>query len=487
MMLRARLVLTLVVGLSALVRGADTPKKSTTAAATPTNERVVRLITSSAEFRPTFGRFGGRGRFGGGNNGGNNNSGTTPNAPGYIVVTPAEGGVPVKLTVVDDVRRKLGSLSGQLGELVTITFNPATGAGAEIVTAVVPFDGPKELKRASAYIFDGIGQQKVGVQTFTTARLSKFGQTREALVPNRAGADGGKAQPDSELVERLRTFAAGNVVEVELIPGPARGTFTLIDIDAVREPQVGEFVKLTSVKDLFEKVTPAVVIELNAQELTYVLPAQAPGAPASPNAAAMIALAKRLKPGFAVRFTARPVEGRPAILRTVNVDGDVTPTSDKHLELASTFVRVEMYEEDRTKAVNVDYRPGSGRGEDRYLERGVARAIESDAEISRLKISPERAKQLSAVLDESSMRAERPAAQERSQWVNGYTAWMTARDDAARLKIEQDLLWAGQELSARGKKELTGRYTLLRSLLTPEQLEEVLKLGQEAGPMRRRP
>jgi hypothetical protein len=221
--------------------------------------------------------------------------------------------------------------------------------------------------------------------------------------------------------------------------------------------------------------------------VTYALPVQAPGAAASPSAAATAALAKRLKPGFAVRFVARPVEGKPAMLRALGVDGDVTPTSEKHLELVSTFVRVEMYEDDRTKSVNVEYRPGSGRGEDRYLERGVARAIESDSEIARLKLSPERAKQLSAVLDESSMRTERPAAQEKSLWVSGYGAWMASRDDAARLKIEQDLLWAGQELSLRGKKELIGRYTLLRSLLTPEQLEEVIKLGQENGPMRRRP
>jgi hypothetical protein len=492
MMLRAMLVLMALVGLSALVNGAETAKKATTAAAPPVNERVVRLITTSAEARPAFGRFGGRGRFGGGNNGGNNNNntgggGTAPGAAGYVVVTPAEGGVPVKLMVADDVRRKLGSLGGQLGELVTITFNSGSAAGTEIVTAVVPFDGPKELKRPQAFIFDGMGQQKIGVQTFTAARLSKFGQTREAVVPNRIASEGGKAQPDAELVERLRGFAAGDVVEVELTPGPGRGTFTLVDIDAVREPQVGEFVKLTSVKDLFEKVTPAVVIEVNAQEVTYTLPAQAPGAAASPNAAAMAALAKRLKPGFAVRFVARPVEGKPAMLRALGVDGDVTPTSEKHLELVSTFVRVEMYEDDRTKSVNVDYRPGSGRGEDRYLERGVARAIESDAEIARLKLSPERAKQLSAVLDESSMRTERPAAQEQAQWVSGYRTWMASRDDAARLKIEQDLLWAGQELSLRGKKEMIGRYTLLRSLLTPEQLEEVIKLGQENGPMRRRP
>lgn len=491
MMIRASLVLLLVVCQAAVLRGAETPKKATTAAA-PTNERVVRLITTSAEVRPALGRMA-RGRFGGGNNGGNNNNntggggGNVLGASGYVVVTSPEGGVPAKLTVADDVRRKLDSLGGQLGELVTITFNAGSAAGTEIVTAVVPFDGPKELKRTQAYIFDGIGQQKVGVQTFTTARLSKFGRTREALVPNRASVEGGKAQPDAELLERLRSFAAGDIVEAEMVAGPARGTYTLVDIDAVREPQVGEFVKLTSVKDLFEKVTPAVVIEVNAQEVTYTLPVQAPGAVTSPNVAAMTALVKRLKPGFTVRFTARPMESRPPILRALSVDGDITPTGDKHLELASTFVRVEMWEDDRTKTANVDYRAGSGRGDDRYLECGVARAIESDAEIARLKLSPDRAKQLGAVLDESSMRAERPAAQEKSQWVSGYGAWMTSRDDAARLKIEQDLLWAGQELSLRGKKELVGRYTLLRSLLTPEQLEEVIKLGQENGSMRRRP
>jgi hypothetical protein len=460
-------------------RAADKPAEP------PHQQKVVKLVATSAD-RPDFGR--GRGMGGGGRNGngpGRNapTDATTPPPAGYVVVAPPEGGQPVRLTVTDDFRRKLPGVSNLRGELVTITLKPAS-AGDPIASSVVAFDGPKALKSPKAYVFDGVGEQKVGVQTHATAKLSKFGQSREALIPNRNTVVGGKPQPDSALLERLRMLKPGDVIDADLAPGPTRGTLLLVDFDVPRDPVVGEFVKLVTVKD-GTKSLQGVSLIVEGQEKTFLFPVPAASsAPLGQSAAAIPATARRLQPGYGVRFVAKdaPDAARPALLRELRLDGEMLPTGDKSWELVSTYVRIEFTPArfGGINGINVAFRVGSNRPEDRLLNDGVDRVLESDDEAKRLAVSEGQAKQLATAHDVRLSRQDtQPTQQERTQWANAYQAWLNAADDTTRARHEHEMLQAAQELSTHWRKDLQAKYGLMRSILTAEQLEGVIKLGQK--------
>lgn len=395
----------------------------------------------------------------------------------YLQVAPADGGAPTKMVVTEDARKKLGPLYNQRGELISITVRPAGGVGSDVVTAAAPFDGPKAFKSPRAFTFEGLSEQKVGVQTFTTAKLSRLGQTREVFIPNRT-APGQKPAPDPTLLDRLKNTRQGDVIEIDVAPGPSRGAFTLTDVDAYREPQVADFVKLETIKE-GTKSYPAVTLNVDDQSKTFALPAPAPGVPLSPAAAAVQTLAKKLKPGYAVRFIARDDGPRPT-LRELRIDGEMQGSTDNDYNLVSTYVRVHF--SGRPPDPYVYFYPATSRPNDLDLDRGVSRVLFSGVESGRLKINKAQLQQLKAA------HATRPDTQdvtvtpgEKMQWTKAYNAWHNATDDATRTRVEQDMLWAAQELSQRWKKEIESKYTILRSILTPEQLEEVMKLGKKYG------
>jgi hypothetical protein len=279
----------------------------------------------------------------------------------------------------------------------------------------------------------------------------------------------------------LNGLTVGDVVEVEIAPGPGRNSFYLIDIAPPQEPLIGAFVKLTSLKDKANKTVAAIVLDVDGKETSYALPAQVPASPANTLAAAVNATARSLKPGYAVRFSVRQYEGHLPTVRAMHLDGSIEPVNEKYISVISTYVRVEFSQNffSRDKELNVDYRPGSTSEEDQVLERGVSRVLESDKESERIRLSDDQTKQLTAAMDAKRGTNVKPTALERSQWVAGYNAWMAAQDEAARTRIEQELLRAGQELSGRWRKESQEKDRSIRKILTPEQLEEVRKLGEK--------
>lgn len=466
-------VIAIIALFSSYLLAADAPKP----ASSPTTQRVVKLISTSEDERVPFG---GRG-FGRGPGGGRNIPPQNPNQPTvpYLVVTPPEGGQPVKLLVTDEYKRKLPSLEGERGNLITITIK--TGSlGSELVTGATAFDGPKSLKNSDVFIYEGIGQEKMGVQTFTAAKLSKFGQSRVVLVPNRPSFEGAKPQPDPAIMASLNGLTIGDAVEVEVVPAPARNSFYLVDIGAPREPLVGAFVKLISLKDSAKKTVAGIVLDVDGEEKSFALPAQVPTSPANSLAAAVNVMAHSLKPGYSVRFNIRQTEGQLPTVRAMRLDGSVEPVNEKYFSLISTYVKVEFSNNffSRDKEPNVDYRPGSTSEEDQFLERGVARVLESDKESARIKLSEDQTKQLNAAMDAKLGQNAKPTQVEKSQWVAGYNAWLNAQDEAARTRIEQELLRAGQELSGRWRKEVQEKVHSIRKILTPEQIEEARRLGE---------
>ena len=204
----------------------------------------------------------------------------------YIVVSPPEGGASVKLLLSGDAKKKYSSLFTLRGELINVTVKPG-GQSTDMCTAVAKFDGPRELKSPKAYIFQGTSEQKVGLQTMTVAKLTRFDQTKDAVIPNRPVA-GGKPAPDSVLIERLKNIKTGDVVEADLTAGPARNTFTLVDVDIFREPQVAEFVKLDTIKEGARSV-PAMVLNVLDEPQTIALPT---GTAMRPTDAAAVSLAR---------------------------------------------------------------------------------------------------------------------------------------------------------------------------------------------------
>ena len=69
-------------------------------------------------------------------------------------------------------------------------------------------------------------------------------------------------------------------------------------------------------------------------------------------------------------------------------------------------------------------------------------------------------------------------AKEKMQWVKAYKAFVAARDDAERAGIEQQMAFAAQDFSGRWRKQIEGKYTIIKSILDAKQLEEVRKIGK---------
>lgn len=437
------------------------------------NQRVVKLVSTSEDMR-----FGGFGRgFGRGPGGPGVPGGGGGDNDAYIVVAPPEGGKPVRLNVTAEYRRRLGSLGGERGELVTITL------AGEQVSGVTKFEGPRELKNPNTYVFDGLAQKTIAGAARPTVKLSRFGNTLEALVPVRPGLEGMQPQPDEAMMERIKGLAQGAAVQVELGPTPiaaAKNMPTLVDISIPQTPRGADFLKLSTIKDDAGKPLQAIVLEIDGAQETFALPAATPQTP-SPAAAAITATARRLKPGYGVHFAT--TDGKIPVLRDLKLDGHVEAAGEKSLHIRSTYLRVEVSENRFSRGgdgMDVNYRPGVDRTEDEVLTRGVAKVLESDQEISRLKVTPEQVRFLTSAADSLGRRRdERPTPTERQQWITAYRAWFNAANDAARLKVEQEMIAAAQELSLRLRKDYQDALFLMRTTLNSEQLPAVKELGKE--------
>ena len=77
-------------------------------------------------------------------------------------------------------------------------------------------------------------------------------------------------------------------------------------------------------------------------------------------------------------------------------------------------------------------------------------------------------------------RSDDLMAREKMRWVKAYKAWNSARDGTERAGIEQQMAFAAQDVAGRWRKDIEGKFTILKSLLDTKQLEEVRKLGKRA-------
>ncbi|MDB5319888.1 MAG: hypothetical protein JWN40_1519 [Phycisphaerales bacterium] len=391
----------------------------------------------------------------------------------YIYVAPPEGGASVKLLVSGDAKKKYASLFTLRGELINVTVK-AGGQATDMVTAIDKFDGPREMKSPKAHIFEGTDEKKVGLQTMTVAKLTRFGQTKEAAIPNRP-VPGGKPAPDPVLIERLKNIKTGDVVEVELTPGSARGSFTLVDVDTFREPQVGEFVKLDTIKEGTRSI-PAIVLTVLDEPQTIALPASSS---ARPNDAAAVALARKLRPGNYVRFTARDDAGHTT-LRDLRIDGSMEPTYRGQYEFVSTFIRVHYYVYGAD--IEVYFYPRAGRPDDQLIEKGLRYALSNSSDANRVGLKPDQVDQFKKILEARLEAGDSDdlMVREKMKWSKAYKAWNAARDDAERAKIEEQMAFAAQDISGHWRKDIESKFTILKTLLDTTQLEEVRKLGKKS-------
>jgi hypothetical protein len=391
----------------------------------------------------------------------------------YILVSPPEGGASVKLLLSGDAKKKYSSLFTLRGELINVTVKPGGGQSTDMCTAIEKFDGPREMKFPKAYIFEGTSEQKVGQQMMTVAKFTRFNQTKEAAIPNRP-VPGGKPAPDPVLIERLKNIKTGDVVEAELTAGP-RGSFTLVDVDIFREPQVGEFVKLDTIKEGTRSV-PAMVLNVLDEPQTIALPS---GTAMRPTDAAAVSLARRLKSGTYVRFTARDDNGRPT-LRDLRVDGAMEGTYSGRYEFVSTFIRIQYYIYGAD--IDVYFYPRAGRPDDQIIEKGLRYALYNSSDARKVGLDPDKVDQFKKILETrlESNDSDDLMVREKMQWVKAYKAWNNARDDTERARIEEQMAFAAQDMSGRWRKDIEGKFTILKSLLDPKQLEEVRKLGKKS-------
>ena len=389
----------------------------------------------------------------------------------YVWVSAPEGGPPVKLLLTGDARKKFGDLFQIRDELLDVTVKPG-GQATDMVTSISKFKGPAGLKSPRAFLFDGVTERKLGTQTQTVVKLSRFGQTKEAVIANRPGP-GGKTAPDPVLMERVRGLKTGDCVEVELGAGVGPDAARLLDIDTYREPVMGEFVKAETVK-VGTRPMPAIVLTVAEERKTFLLPSRLP---LTPGEQAIVALSKRLKPGYSVRFTARE-EGDHSTLASLRVDGRMRMIFGGRHDFESTFMGVEFYGRSTTEAAFHTQR--FGRPDDTRVEAGLRKALWSSPTAGPLNLKPDLVTKLKDIInDDPPYRLpEDVRVREQAMWVKAYEAWQNARSDTERERIEQEMALAAQELGKPWKDQAEGRMALLKSFLDDKQLEKVREMGQ---------
>jgi hypothetical protein len=390
----------------------------------------------------------------------------------YIWITAAEGGPPVKLLLTGDAKQKYSALFQHKGELIDITVKPG-GQATDMVTSVSKFNGPAGMKSPRAYLFQGTDERKLGTQPQTVVKLSRFGQTKEAVIPNRPGP-GGRPAPDPVLFERVKSFKNGDCVEVELGAGVGRDALKLLDIDIYREPVFGEVVKAEMVK-VGTRPAQAIVLSVADENKTFLLPWRLP---LSPRAQAIVTLARKLKPGNCVLFTAGE-DGDHSTLSSLRLDGAmrVGPGGEGN-EFEVTFMTVRFYT-DGAETSAYFYPRRNGRPDDGVIDAGLRKALYIKANAERLNLKPNQVERLKKILNDNPQYRlpEDVRVRERSMWSKAYAAWQNARDDAERERIEQEMALAAQELSKHWQEEAEGRLTLLKSFLNDQQLAQVREMG----------
>jgi hypothetical protein len=391
----------------------------------------------------------------------------------YIWITAPEGGPPVKLLLTGDAKQKYAALYQHKGELIDITVKPG-GQATDMVTSISKFKGPGGLKSPRAYLYQGTDERKLGTQPQTVVKLSRFGQTKEAVIPNRPGP-GGKPVPDPVLLGRLRSLKEGDCVEVELGAGVGRDAIKLLDIDVYREPVFGEFVKAETVK-VGTRQAQAIVLSVADENKTLVLPSHLP---LSPVQQAIVTLARKLKPGNCVLYTARG-EDDQSTLASLRLDGAMRlgPGGEGN-EFEVTFMTVRFYT-DGAETSAYFYPRRNGRADDGVIDDGLRKALYVKANAQRLNFKPDQVERLKKIINDNPQYRlpEDVRVRERAMWARAYAAWQNARDDADRERIEQEMALAAQQLSRPWQQEAEGRMALLKSFLNDQQLAEVREMGK---------
>jgi hypothetical protein len=390
----------------------------------------------------------------------------------YIFVSPPEGGRPIKLLLTGDAKKKFGALFQHRDELIDITVKPGGGQATDMVTSLSSFKGPAGMKSPRAYIFDGLSERKLGTQSQPVIKLSRFGQTKEAVISNRPGP-GGKSGPDAVLLERVKGLKEGDCVEVELGPGGGRESLKLLDIDSYREPVLAEFVKAQTAK-VGTRPMPAIVLNVADEEKTFLLPSHLP---LTPGEQAIVTLSRRLKPGYYVRFTTRD-EGDHSTLASLSVDGRMRMTFGGAYDFESTFMGVEFH--GRATMVAAFHTQWFGRPDDQRVETGLRKALWSSTTAGPLNLKPELVVKLKDMVNNNPpyRLPEDLRVREQGMWVKAYEAWQNARSNAERDRIEQEMALAAQELGKPWKEQAEGRMILLKSFLDDKQLAKVREMGQ---------
>jgi len=392
----------------------------------------------------------------------------------YIFVSAPEGGQPIKVMLTGEAKKKYSALYQHRDELIDITVKSG-GQATDMVTSLASFKGPAGMRSPRAYVFEGLSERKLGTQSQAVVKLSRFGQTKEAVISNRPGP-GGKSGPDAVLLERVKGLKQGDCVEVELGPGGGRESFKLLDIDVYREPVLAEFVKAATVK-VGTRPMPAIVLNVADEEKTLLLPSRLP---LSPGEQAIVTLSKRLKPGYCVLFTARE-EGDHSTLVSLCVDGRLRMGVGRNgEEFESTFMSVQFY--DDGAETNVYFEPRRyGRPDDTKIEMGLRKALWNNSSAGRLNLKPEQVERLKKIVNDNPQfrLAEDAQVRERPMWLKAYQAWQNARNSAERGRIEQEMALAAQALGRPWKEEADGRAAMLKSFLDEKQLAQVREIGRK--------
>ena len=467
--------------------------------------QLVKLISTSAD------GFGGFGGFGGGR--GDRNP--------WVVVTPLEGGKPLRLPVPEAYAKRLEPFANSPGQLVhiTVTAVAKNGTTTETVTDIAKYEGDAAITLPGVYQFDTLTPGGTDGKPPATVKLSKAGTARTVPIANRPAAAGSPAQPEPQVMARLGRLKQGDLVEVEFTGGKSP---MVVDAYPYVEPINGEFLKLVTLKQAANKTSSAIIVLVGAEQKTYALPSATTGASAgvSPQANAAIAatqsLAKRLKPGNGVSFSLRDVvdtsagsispttaspgpDGTAApdasiagTIRELGYAGRVELTGEKSLDVHSTYVRIEIGEGrgggfgrgfggggggGGSGNIEVEYHPHDNNADRAAMFRGIDRILESVDEAVKLNIVFEQADALNNALKPT--RRRRATSAEQTAWVTAHKSWMNAASDDSRRKVEQDMIVAAQELSLRIRQDFQSAETAARSILKAGQAEGLQKLGAE--------
>jgi hypothetical protein len=213
------------------------------------------------------------------------------------------------------------------GDLIKVDLKAGTGYNANTVWAekADKYDPAEHEDEPNTFVFYESFKDTVdGVDVYKVT-LTKFGTFYNCLAPMVPAEDGKGKVPDPQVMAAADGIKRKSVIEATV--APQGSGYVVTSLDAYQAPKPGKFTKLADA-DVNGQKGQAVELQEDGQTKTLLVPGKTLNKKWVSDAA-VLAEARKVKPGMAVLFRTREVDGKTYVRQIVAAPKEPTKVAAK--------------------------------------------------------------------------------------------------------------------------------------------------------------